>query len=153
MPAMDLVSRLRERGLRLTAQRRVVAQALAGAHVHLTAEEVHARAAALLPEISRATVYNTLAELVAAGEIQELVTDGRSKRYDPNAREPHQHLVCQGCGLVRDVHPAGESALALPSRERHGFAVQSVDIIFRGLCPACRQSSEPRRRARARSSR
>ncbi len=40
-----LLERLRRRGWRLTAQRRVVAEALAGEHVHLTAEEVYERAA------------------------------------------------------------------------------------------------------------
>ena len=49
----------------MTAQRRVVAEVLDGEHVHLTADEVHARAVAKLPEISRATVYNTLGELVS----------------------------------------------------------------------------------------
>src|SRR5258705_2367467 len=87
----DLLERLRGRGWRMTAQRRVVAEVLDGDHVHLTADEVHARAAARLPEISRATVYNTLGELVTLGEVIEVATDGRAKRYDPNAHRPHQH--------------------------------------------------------------
>ena len=48
----ELAERLRERGWRLTAQRRVVAEVLVGEHVHLTAEAVHAAAQAVLPEIS-----------------------------------------------------------------------------------------------------
>ncbi|MFE2439439.1 Fur family transcriptional regulator, partial [Streptomyces sp. NPDC059409] len=73
----DLLERLRERGWRLTAQRRVVAEVLDGDHVHLTADEVHARAARRLPEISRATVYNTLRELVHRAEVLEVSTVGR----------------------------------------------------------------------------
>src|SRR3954467_8435645 len=103
----DLLERLRGRGGRMTAQRRVVAEVLDGDHVHLTADEVHARAGRRLPEVSRATVYNTLGEMVALGEIIEVCTDGRAKRYDPNARRPHQHLVCSGCDTIRDVHPTG----------------------------------------------
>ncbi|NEE26169.1 transcriptional repressor, partial [Streptomyces sp. SID7982] len=102
-----------------------------------TADEVHLRAAARLPEISRATVYNTLGELVALGEVLEVSTVGRAKRYDPNARNPHQHLVCSGCGTVRDVHPVGNAIGDLPEEERFGFAVGSVEITYRGLCPAC----------------
>ena len=97
----DLLERLRARGWRMTSQRRVVAEVLSGEHVHLTADEVHARAVERLPEIARATVYNTLGELVSLGEVVELSTDGRAKRYDPNARRPHQHLVCTECGCVR----------------------------------------------------
>ena len=133
----DLLDRLRVRGWRMTAQRRVVAEVLDGEHVHLTADEVLARATARLPEISRATVYNTLGELVALGEVTEVSTDGRAKRYDPNAHHPHQHLVCAGCGAIRDVHPEGNPLADLPESERFGFTVSEVDVTYRGVCPAC----------------
>ncbi|GAB2706208.1 Fur family transcriptional regulator [Kitasatospora kifunensis] len=134
----DLLARLREQGWRLTAQRRVVAEVLDGEHVHLTADEVHARAVHLLPEISRATVYNTLGELVSLGEVLEVSTDGRAKRYDPNAHHAHQHLICSSCGTIRDVHPSGDPLAALPPAERFGFAVSGAEITYRGLCPECR---------------
>ncbi len=83
----DLLERLRGRGWRMTAQRRVVAEVLDGEHVHLTADEVHSRAVAKLPEISRATVYNTLGELVSLGEVLEVATDrapsGTTQRAPP----------------------------------------------------------------------
>ncbi|MFF6787767.1 Fe2+ or Zn2+ uptake regulation protein [Streptomyces filamentosus] len=133
----DLLERLRARGWRMTSQRRVVAEVLSGEHVHLTADEVHARAVERLPEIARATVYNTLGELVSLGEVVELSTDGRAKRYDPNARRPHQHLVCTECGTIRDVRPAGDPLAVLPDSERYGFTVSKVDVTYRGLCPSC----------------
>ncbi|MFE2287437.1 Fur family transcriptional regulator [Streptomyces sp. NPDC059443] len=133
----DLLERLRGRAWRMTSQRRVVAEVLDGDHVHLTADEVHARAVRLLPEISRATVYNALGELVSLGEVVEITTDGRAKRYDPNAHHPHQHLVCSGCGLIRDVHPQGSPLAGLPAEERFGFTVTGVEVTYRGLCPAC----------------
>ncbi|MFI0977490.1 Fur family transcriptional regulator [Streptomyces sp. NPDC021093] len=133
----DLLQRLRGRGWRMTSQRRVVAEVLDGDHVHLTADEVHALAVDRLPEISRATVYNTLGEMVSLGEVTELSTDGRAKRYDPNAHRPHQHLVCSGCGVIRDVHPAGDPLDRLPPDQRYGFEVSEAAITYRGLCPAC----------------
>ncbi|MFF8772691.1 Fur family transcriptional regulator [Kitasatospora sp. NPDC015120] len=133
----DLLERLRGRGWRLTSQRRVVAEVLDGEHVHLTADEVHARAVERLPEISRATVYNTLGELVGLGEVLEVATDGRAKRYDPNAHHAHQHLVCYGCGAIRDVHPQGDPLAALPDAERFGFTLSGAEITYRGLCPDC----------------
>ncbi|MFG2908885.1 Fur family transcriptional regulator [Kitasatospora sp. NPDC048286] len=133
----DLLERLRGRGWRLTSQRRVVAEVLDGEHVHLTADEVHARAAERLPEISRATVYNTLGELVTLGEVVEVATDGRAKRYDPNAHRPHQHLICTGCGAIRDVQPQGNPLADLPAEQRFGFAVSQAEVTYRGLCPTC----------------
>ncbi|MEV6734768.1 MULTISPECIES: Fur family transcriptional regulator [Streptomyces] len=133
----DLLERLRGRGWRMTSQRRVVAEVLDGDHVHLTADEVHARAVERLPEISRATVYNALGELVALGEVVELSTDGRAKRYDPNAHHPHHHLVCSRCGTIRDVHPTGDPLTGLPPEERFGFTVSKAEVTYRGLCPSC----------------
>ncbi|MBW5422316.1 transcriptional repressor [Streptomyces sp. BG9H] len=133
----DLVERLRGRGWRMTAQRRVVAEVLTGDHVHLTADEVLARATARLPEISRATVYNTLGELVSLGEVVEVTAHGRAKRYDPNAHRPHQHLVCSECGTIRDVHPGGDPLTDLPDSERFGYTVSEVEVTYRGHCPDC----------------
>jgi Fur family transcriptional regulator, stress-responsive regulator len=130
-----LLERLRRRGLRLTAQRRVVAEALEGEHVHLTAEQVYQRAATRLPEISRATVYNTLNQFQELGELREVTLDAGPKRYDPNSLQPHHHLLCEGCGTVCDVVPQGE--LFLPQDQRHGFAVSDIEVTFRGLCPTC----------------
>ncbi len=121
----------------MTAQRRVVAEVLDGDHVHLTADEVHARAVAKLPEISRATVYNTLGEMVSLGEVIEVSTDRRAKRYDPNAHRAHHHLVCAQCGAIRDVHPSGDPLADLPAGERFGFTISGVELTYRGICPDC----------------
>jgi Fur family transcriptional regulator, stress-responsive regulator len=132
----DLLSRLREREWRLSPQRRVVAEVLAGEHVHLTAEQVHELAQDRLPEISRATVYNTLNELVAMGEVTEVdIVDG-PKRYDPNTAHAHDHLVCESCHGIRDVPRVGDRP-SVPPRARAGYLVTGVDITYRGLCPDC----------------
>jgi Fe2+ or Zn2+ uptake regulation protein len=131
---------LRDRGWRLTAQRRVVAEVLAGEHVHLSADAVYSRARQLLPEISLATVYNTLNELVEMGEVLEISTGDGPKRYDPNTTVAHHHLYCVGCGALRDVTPDGIDCLALPSPERHGFELVDVDVVFRGRCPDCQRT-------------
>lgn len=124
----------------MTAQRRVVSEVLAGEHVHLTADAVYSRAQELLPEISLATVYNTLNELVDMGEVLEISTGAGPKRYDPNTTDAHHHLYCIDCGTLRDVKPDGLDGLVLPSRERHGFQLLDMDIVFRGRCPDCRST-------------
>jgi Fur family transcriptional regulator, stress-responsive regulator len=132
----ELLERLRRGGRRLTAQRRIIAEVLDGPHLHLTAEEILARARRQLPEISLATVYSTLKEFVALDEVAVLtLRDGR-KRYDPNTTQPHHHLVCTECGKVLDVYP--EEVPSLSEHERHDFVVRSMDITFRGHCPDCR---------------
>ena len=129
-----LIDRLRSRGWRLTAQRRVIAETMTGEHVHLAADEVLERAREVLPEISLATVYNTLNELVSLGEVMEIPhADGR-KRYDPNVTERHHHLVCVDCGRMLDVTADDPQ---LPTEQQHGFEVVGVEVTFRGRCPDC----------------
>jgi Fe2+ or Zn2+ uptake regulation protein len=134
--ATDLLSRLRARDWRLSSQRRVVAEVFVGDHVHLTAEEVHTLARKRLPEISRATVYNTLNTLAAMGELLELVVVDGPKRYDPNIGDEHDHLVCDSCHAVRDVPRSGEPSM-IAERGRAGYVVTGVEITYRGLCPTC----------------
>jgi Fur family transcriptional regulator, stress-responsive regulator len=113
-----------------------VAEVLAGQHVHLSAEEVHGLAGALLPEISRATVYNTLNELVAMGEVLEVSVTNGPKRYDPNAHVAHHHVVCARCQSIRDgpvprqIEPPG-------AEDFEGYVVTGIEIVYRGLCPSC----------------
>ncbi|MCC5947329.1 MAG: transcriptional repressor [Nitriliruptoraceae bacterium] len=129
-----LVVRLRNRGWRLTAQRRVIVETMTGDHVHLAADEVFERARAVLPEVSLATVYNTLNELVDMGELLEIThVDGR-RRFDPNTAHRHQHLVCVDCGRMLDV--VGDEP-GLPDEQRHGFELLDVEVTFRARCPDC----------------
>jgi Fe2+ or Zn2+ uptake regulation protein len=132
-----LLDRLRALKWRLTPQRRVIAEVMEGDHVHLTAEEVLERARKRLPEVSLATVYNTLNELVSMGEVQQVDAGVGPTRYDPNTTDGHQHLVCLKCGDVRDVHPQGMAALELPRSQRFGFRIVNREVVFQGYCSGC----------------
>jgi len=132
-----LLDRLRDRGWRVTPQRRAVAEVLTGEHVHVTADEVLERARTVIPEISLATVYNTLGELVAMGEVLEVRASRGPVRYDPNVHTAHHHLVCTECGKLLDVTPTGVENVGLSGAEAHGFVIDDVDVTFRGRCPDC----------------
>jgi Fur family transcriptional regulator, stress-responsive regulator len=132
-----LPDRLDSRGWRITPQRRAVISALRGEHVHLSADQILAGARRVVPEVSLATVYNTLNELVSMGEISEIRLADGTARYDPKVGPDHHHLVCEGCGLTFDVAPDGVDGLSLPPAERYGMAVDTVEVVFRGRCSAC----------------
>lgn len=135
---MTLLERLRAREWRVTSQRRAVAEALEGEHVHLTVDEVHRKARSALPEISLATVYNTLNELVAMGEVAEVRHAPGPTRYDPNAgTTPHHHLLCTTCGALFDVDPATVGTPEVTSAGVGDFRVDGVDVLFRGTCATC----------------
>ncbi len=128
-----LLDRLRDRGWRLTAQRRAVVEVLQGDDVHLTADEVHRAVEALSPEVSRATIYNTLNELVAMGEVGVVRLDGCT-RFDPNVVSPHHHLVCDRCGAIRDVAATGITVGDLVETDEEVFVASRVDLVVHGEC-------------------
>lgn len=134
MTEVGLLERMRRRGIRVTPQRRAVACAFAeSGPVHLTAEEVLERARLLVPEISRATTYNTLNELVACGELRTVSFDSGPLRFDPNVSDGHSHAVCRTCGSVDDVPPP--TLAGVP--EQATFAVEHAEVVFHGVCARC----------------
>jgi Fe2+ or Zn2+ uptake regulation protein len=136
--------RLRAAGLRVTPQRRAVWSAFEGeTDGHLTADEVFRRARRELPELSRATVYNTLAALVDV-ELLMAVESRGIVLYDPNTDPSHHHFRCQSCDLLYDVHLEGLEDLRLSGE--HGFLVYQTTVLLEGLCPACSARQSARRR-------
>lgn len=82
-----------ESGLRMTDQRRVIAQVLSDADDHPDAEELYSRASAIDPKISLATVYRTVRLFEEAGIIESHdFRDGRA-RYETADSEHHDHLI------------------------------------------------------------
>jgi Fe2+ or Zn2+ uptake regulation protein len=102
--------------------------------VHPTAEAVYASARQQMPMMSLKTVYQTLNDLAEMGEIQQFDLGTGSSRFDPNL-EGHHHLVCSSCGSVRDLYADFDVQVA-PELQQ-GFAVQTAEVIIRGLCPQC----------------
>lgn len=133
----DLVERLQASGVRLTAQRRVVAEVLEGENVHLTADQVLARAQGQLPEVGRATVYKALAEFVAAGSVREVQVGDGPKRFDPNAHVEHHHAHCRVCGELWDQPVAAFATSLVAPVSLPSFVVEATEVTFLGLCTSC----------------
>jgi Fur family peroxide stress response transcriptional regulator len=133
--ADHLCTQLRAQGRRVTPQRRAIIQALLDDHSHPTAEQVLTHVRSVMPDLSPATVYNTLHELEEIGMVQGLDLGLGERHYDIETGH-HAHLVCIGCGRVEDVSYDPSSAPPLPEHA-HGFQVVDCSIIFRGYCPAC----------------
>lgn len=96
----SLLERCEARGLRLTEQRRVIARVIETAADHPDVEALHARAVALDPRISIATVYRTVKLFEEAGLLERLeFGDGRA-RYEDAERDHHDHLIDMATGEV-----------------------------------------------------
>jgi Fe2+ or Zn2+ uptake regulation protein len=134
----ELTELFRAQGLKVTPQRQCIFRVLHGNAVHPTADSVHAAASAEMPTISLKTVYQTLNDLAAMGEIQQLDLGTGATRFDPNV-DGHHHLVCTRCGMVRDVYV--RPRVRVPDAQLAGFTPSSTEVVIRGLCETC---SRPR---------
>jgi Fe2+ or Zn2+ uptake regulation protein len=133
--AQELTDLFRDRGLRVTPQRQAIFRLLHGNDRHPTVESLYDAARVDMPTISLKTVYQTVHDLEALGQVALLDLGTGSVRVDPNVEADHQHLVCVSCGLVRDV-PLTDLP-RLPARHRRGFEPDAVEVIFRGRCEEC----------------
>lgn len=96
----SIITRCEAKGLRMTGQRRVIARVIGAAEDHPDVEELHARAAALDPRISLATVYRTVKLFEESGILEKLeFGDGRA-RYEDADRDHHDHLIDVNTGAV-----------------------------------------------------
>jgi Fur family transcriptional regulator, peroxide stress response regulator len=141
----ELTELFRERGLKVTPQRQCIFRLLHGNEVHPTAESVYAAAAEEMPTISLKTVYSTLHDLATMGEIQQLDLGTGSIRFDPNL-DGHHHLVCTGCGKVRDVYV--DARVRVPDDQLDGFTIDVTEVVLRGLCDDCSTSTSTTPRSR-----
>jgi Fe2+ or Zn2+ uptake regulation protein len=132
----ELTEIFRARGLKMTPQRQCIFRVLHRmAGVHPTAEAVHAAVVEELPTVSLKTVYQTLNDLSGMGELHHIDLGTGSGRFDTTL-DAHQHLVCDACGRVWDVH-GDFSGVQMPVDVSTGFRVSSTDIVFRGQCERC----------------
>ncbi len=122
-------ARLRSAGVPLTLQRLAVGQVMLCAPVHLTADQVLARVKGLIPEISRATVYNTLKLFSEKGLVRELIINSERTVFDSNT-SPHPHIYNAETGELTDIG-AGDLKVVGSAKLPDGVEVESVDIVVR----------------------
>jgi len=98
--ADTIIARCEAKGLRMTGQRRIIAQVLEESADHPDVEELYARASARDAGISIATVYRTVKLFEEAGILDRLeFGDGRA-RYEDAERDHHDHLIDLATGAV-----------------------------------------------------
>ena len=134
--ALNWQERLRRAGLRLTAPRLAVLDAVA-AGPHHDAETIAAQARERLGTLSTQAVYDNLHALVAADLVRRIEPAGHPARYEARVGDNHHHLVCRRCGAMEDVDCAVGAAPCLEPSQSHGYRVDEAEVIYWGVCPRC----------------
>ena len=134
---MSCLETLKEKGLKLTPQRRLIVDIIHDTQSHLTAEDIIASVQKKMPGVNKSTIYRTLELLEQAGCV--LKSESTDHFIYHHAEEGHHHhLICSRCGQTIECSERlflpVEKALA----EKYGFQVDFKHMVINGLCRSCR---------------
>ena len=127
---------LRQRGLRVTAQRLAVLRAVSD-EPHVTADVVAAAVTRQIGSISIQAVYDALAVLTEHGLLRRIQPAGSPARYEGRVGDNHHHLVCRVCDQMVDVDCAAGEPPCLTIPDDHGYVIDEAEVIYWGRCPEC----------------
>ncbi len=134
---MSCVTTLRDRGLRLTPQRRMILDIFHDKTEHITADDIITRVKSQMPGVNKSTIYRTLGLLEQTGCVFK--SECRDGIIYHHAEEGHHyHLICQKCGKTVYCR----ENLFLPVERyltvKYGFRVDFKHVMVNGLCETCK---------------
>jgi Fur family ferric uptake transcriptional regulator len=131
-----LVEALRSRGLRLTAQRQLVLDAVRRLG-HATPEEIHAAVGETVSGVNITTVYRTLDLLEDLRLVTHTHLTHGPPTYHSAEDDRHVHLVCRECQGVTEVEPALFDEAAKRVLAEYGFSADVEHLALFGTCRSC----------------
>ena len=98
----DIENKCKEKGVRLTDQRRLIARIMSNAEDHPDVAELHKRVSKEDSKISIATVYRTVKLFEEAGILAKHDFKGGKARYEEATHEHHDHLIDVNTGEITE---------------------------------------------------
>jgi|YNPMSStandDraft_1061717.scaffolds.fasta_scaffold86841_2 Fur family ferric uptake transcriptional regulator len=134
----DFFRSLRNKGLRLTPQRKTILAALHQLGELATAEEIFQHVQKSSSSLDISTVYRTL-ELLRTFQVVTCIqgSDGQYRYELAPHHAPHVHLVCRACGRVLEATVDSLQPFISDAWEQYGFEVDVNALSIGGLCREC----------------
>jgi Fur family transcriptional regulator, ferric uptake regulator len=134
---MSCLKVIKEKGLRLTPQRRLIIDILHNTHAHLTGEDIIRQVQTRMPGVNKSTIYRTLDMLEKAGCVFKSES-GDHSIYHHDEEGHHHHLMCSRCGKTIEcddnIFQSAEGIIF----KKYGFHVDFKHMVMNGLCGECR---------------
>jgi Fur family transcriptional regulator, ferric uptake regulator len=131
------VAALRERGLRVSAARRLVLEALFAADGPVSAERIAEGVGGRVPRSDLASVYRNLETLEELGIVRHVHLGHGPGLYALVAEAAHGYLVCESCDAIRAIASDELAGVRRCIREAFGFHARFSHFPIVGLCPEC----------------
>jgi Fur family ferric uptake transcriptional regulator len=133
--------RLADHDLRFTAARRAIVDGLKSAAGPITLPELLESS----PDLAQSSAYRNLGLLEAAGVVRRLTHGSEHAHFElaESLTEHHHHLICESCGLVRDITLAAKLERTLDDQfdalaDAEGFTQTHHTVDVYGRCTNCR---------------
>ena len=133
----EALAALRARGLRASASRRLVLQALFLADGPVTAERIARGLDGHVPQSDLASVYRNLETLERLGLVRHLHLGHGPGLYALAGAEKREYLVCERCQAVRGVDSTAMDHVQESIRSRFGWSASFTHFPIVGVCSAC----------------
>ncbi len=129
---------LRQKGYKITPQRRAVLEALDAGCQFPTAQQVLELVREKQPDVSLDTVYRNLTLMVSLGIVHEIFRSAGNAYEIVEPGHHHHHLVCTECGKTECIDICPMNKIYEKEAEKRGFLVTGHVFEFYGLCWSCR---------------
>ena len=96
----SIEEKCKTQGVRLTDQRKLIAEVMSGSADHPDVDELHKRVNIIDKKISIATVYRTVKLFEEAGIVEKHDFKGGKARYEQSPKEHHDHLIDINSGEI-----------------------------------------------------
>ena len=128
---------LRDAGLRLTAARRVVLEALFAADGPTSAERIASGLGGRVTRSDLASVYRNLETLEQAGLVSHVHFGHGPGLYVLAGEDEREYVTCEACGAFEVVRPEVLDGVRAAVRAAVGHEARFSHFPLVGLCAAC----------------
>jgi Fur family transcriptional regulator, ferric uptake regulator len=134
----EVLDLIRQRGHRMTAQRRAIVLEIMNRSGHIVPAEIADRIRQQEPGVNASTVYRTIELLEEVGVLTHAHVK-RSPQYHHVNEHDHVHLVCSNCGAERSVAVNTLDSVRDAFGAATGFVPDFSHYAVWGLCDDCRE--------------
>ena len=139
----DVIEILRQRGLRMTPQRRAIVAEIMRTQGHISPTALARKVQGEMPGVNASTIYRTLSLLEEVGVLAHAHLESGAE-YHRAEEAGHVHLTCSRCGVEDDLSMNEADALVRLIERHHDFQPDLTHFAISGLCAECRgRSSAP----------
>jgi Fur family ferric uptake transcriptional regulator len=133
----EAIEAVRRTGLRLTASRRLVLEALLAAGAPISAEDIADGLGGTMTQSDIASVYRNLETLGELGLVRHFHAGHGPGRYVLAGSGDREYLACEACGALESVDPAALDGVRDAVRDLSGFEARFSHFPIVGLCARC----------------